>query len=173
MFTRKARLLVISIFFIILCWTIYLKVYEIGIITFIGICLLVRSYFREGTVMMAAHQLRAKNYDRAEELLMEIEHPEYLGKIHRGFYEFIYGSIELHRANFEKAEQHFQIASRFRLRNSNDKAMVLIHLANINLRRKDVERALAYLEKMKDLKITPRVRQIAEKIELQINNQAS
>lgn len=171
MFTKKVRFLVISIFSIILCWTIYLQVYEVSVIAFLGICLLVWGHFREGTVIMAAREFHAKNYERAEELLNDIEYPEHLGKNRRGFYEFIYGSIELHRANFEKAERHFQIASRFKLRNSNDKAIVLIHLANINLRKKDTERALTYLEKAKHLEVTSRVKQIIEKIELQINQQ--
>lgn len=169
MFTKKVRILVIGIFFLILAWTMYQQVYEISIIIGFGVCLLIWGYFREGTVIMAAREFHAKNYDRAEELLKEIENPAHLGKHRRGFYEFIYGSIELHRANFETAERHFQIASRFKFRNSNDKAIILIHLANINLRKNDKERALAYLEKTKSLKVTFRVKQLTEKIELQIN----
>lgn len=169
MFTKKVRLLVVGIFILVLGWTMYQQVYEVSIITFLGICLLIWGYFREGTVIMAAREFHAKNYDRAEELLKEIENPAHLGKNRRGFYEFIYGSIELHRTNFEEAERHFQIASRFKLRNSNDKAIVFIHLANINLRKKDTARALAYLEKTKSLQVTSRVKQLTEKIELQIN----
>jgi tetratricopeptide (TPR) repeat protein len=117
---------------------------------------------------MAARAFHAKNYDEAEVLLKEIEDPDRLGKHRRGFYEFIYGNLELHRHNYDEAEKHFQIASKFPLRNQNDKAIVLVHLANINLRKKDVERARAYVEMAKTFKISLRVKNIIEKIETEI-----
>ena len=117
---------------------------------------------------MAAREFHAKNYDEAEVLLKEIEDPDRLGKHRRGFYEFIYGNLELHRHNYDEAEKHFQIASKFPLRNQNDKAIVLVHLANINLRKKDVERARAYVEMAKTYKISLRVKDIIAKIESEI-----
>jgi outer membrane protein assembly factor BamD (BamD/ComL family) len=57
--------------------------------------------------------------------------------------------VELHRHNYAEAEKHFQIASNFPLRNQNDKAIVLVHLANLNLRKKDHERASAYVKRAK------------------------
>ncbi len=169
MLTRKARLWVIGIALLLLAWTISQQVYEITAVIAIGIALLVWGYFREGTVVMAAREFHAKNYDTAEELLKEIEDPARLGRHRRGFYEFIYGNLELHRQNYEEAEKHFQIASNFPLRNQNDKAIVLVHLANINLRKKDYERASAYVEKAKTYKITARVKNIILKIESEIN----
>jgi tetratricopeptide (TPR) repeat protein len=100
--------------------------------------------------------------------LKEIEDPDRLGRHRRGFYEFIYGNLELYKQNYEEAEKHFQIASRFPLRNQNDKAIVLVHLANINLRKKDKEKAKAYVEKAKTFKISARVKNIIEKIESEI-----
>lgn len=168
MLTKKARLLVIGIAIILLGWTIYQQVYEVSAIVVIGISMLIWGYFREGTVVMAAREFHDKNYARAEELLKEIEDPDRLSRRRRGFYEFIYGNLELHRNNYEEAEQHFQIASKFPLRNQNDKAIVLVHLANLNLRKKDYERANAYIEKAKTLKITSRVKSIIQKIEDEI-----
>ena len=169
MFTRKARLWVIGVAVFLLGWTISQQVYEINAVIGIGIALLIWGYFREGTVVMAAREFHAKNYDGAEELLKEIEDPDKLGKHRRGFYEFIYGNVELHRHNYEEAEKHFQIASRFPLRNQNDKAIVLVHLANLNLRKKEYERAAAYVDRAKSYKITSRVKTIIEKIESEIN----
>lgn len=169
MFTKKARFWVIGVAVFLLGWTISQQVYEITAIIGIGIALLVWGYFREGTVVMAAREFHAKNYDGAEELLKEIEDPEKLGRHRRGFYEFIYGNVELHRQNYEQAEKHFQIASNFPLRNQNDKAIVLVHLANLNLRKKEFERASAYVERAKSYKITSRVKKIIEKIESEIN----
>ena len=168
MFTRKVRLLVILIGLLILAWTLNEKVYPIAIILGLGILLLIWGYFTEGTVVMAAKEFHLKNYDRAEELLQEVPDPERLNKHRRGFYEFIYGNIELHRQNFEEAERHFQLATRYPLRNASDKALVWTHLANISLRKKEFERAQVYVEKAKSLKITSRVKLIIEKIEQEI-----
>jgi len=169
MFTKKARFWVIGVAVFLLGWTISQQAYEITAIIGIGIALLIWGYFREGTVVMAAREFHAKNYDGAEELLKEIEDPDRLGRHRRGFYEFIYGNVELHRGNYEEAEKHFQIASNFPLRNQNDKAIVLVHLANINLRKKDYERAAVYVDRAKSYKITARVKTIIEKIESEIN----
>ena len=169
MFTKKARFWVIGVAVFLLGWTISEQVYEITAIIGIGISLLIWGYFREGTVVMAAREFHAKNYDGAEELLKEIEDPDKLGKHRRGFYEFIYGNVELHRQNYEQAEKHFQIATNFPLRNQNDKAIVLVHLANLNLRKKEYERAAAYVKRAKSYKITSRVKTIIEKIESEIN----
>ena len=171
MLTKKARIWVIAIAVILLLWTLYEQVFEISAVIGIGIALLVWGYFREGTVVMAARKFHEKNYDAAEELLKEIKDPDKLSRHRRGFYEFIYGNLELNRQNYAEAEKHFQIASNFPLRNQNDKAIVLVHLANLNLRKKDPERALAYVEKAKTFKITSRVRNIIENIEQEINLQ--
>jgi tetratricopeptide (TPR) repeat protein len=171
MLTKKARIWVLAIAVILLFWTLYQEVYEISAAIAIGIILLVWGYFREGTVVMAAREFHEKNYDTAEELLKEIKDPDKLSRHRRGFYEFIYGNIELHRHNYAEAERHFQIASNFPLRNQNDKAIVLVHLANLNLRNKALERAKAYVEIAKGLKISVRVQSIIQKIEHEIKSQ--
>jgi tetratricopeptide (TPR) repeat protein len=168
MLTKKARLWVIGIAVLLLIWTVYEQVYEVTAATVLMIGFLIWGYFKEGTVVMAAREFHAKNYEEAEILLKEIEDPDRLGRHRRGFYEFIYGNLELHKHNYEEAEKHFQIASLFPLRNQNDKAIVLVHLANINLRKKDKEKAKAYIEKAKTFKISARVKNIIEKIESEI-----
>ena len=168
MLTKKARFWVIAIAFVLLSWTLYEQVYEISAAIGIGIGLLIWGYFREGTVVMAAREFHLKNYQAAEELLKEITDPDKLSRHRRGFYEFIYGNLELQRNNWAEAENHFQIASRFPLRNQNDKAIVLVHLANLNLRKKDPERAAVYLEKAKTFKISSRVKSIIQNIEQEI-----
>ncbi|HCN82410.1 MAG TPA: hypothetical protein DIT07_02155, partial [Sphingobacteriaceae bacterium] len=126
--TRKVRLLVFGIAVILLGWTIYEHVYEVSAIVTLCLVLLIWSYFKQGTVMLAAKAFHQKNYEKAEELLKEIKDPDRLSRKRRGFYEFIYGNIELQRENYEFSEQHFQIASRFPLRNENDKGIILVHL---------------------------------------------
>jgi tetratricopeptide (TPR) repeat protein len=166
--TQRARLIVIVVAIVLLGWTIYQQVYEISAILLLGIGLLVWSYFRQGTVMLAAKAYQQKDYERAEALLSEIKSPDHLSRNRRGFYEFIYGNIELNRQNFDGAERHFQIASRFPLRNENDKGIILVQLANLSLRKKEFEKAMAYINKARTLKISARVQNIIEKIEKEI-----
>lgn len=166
--TQRARLAVIVVAIILFGWTLYQGVYEISAIVALGTALLVWSYFRQGTVMLAAKAYQQKDFVKAEALLNEIKSPDRLSRNRRGFYEFIYGNIELNRNNFDAAERHFQIASRFPLRNENDKGIILVQLANLNLRKKDFEKARAYVEKARTLKISARVQNIIEKIEKEI-----
>ncbi len=166
--TRKVRLLVIGVFTILLYWTIYQRVYEVSAIVALCMVLLMWSHYKQGTVMLAAKAFHAKDYDKAEQLLKEIKNPDRLSKKRRGFYEFIYGNIELYKNNFEDSERHFQIASCFPLRNQNDKGIVLIQLANLNLRKHEYGKAKAYTDKAKALKISARVQNIIQKIEQEI-----
>lgn len=172
MLTRTARLVAIFIGFVLLGWTIYETVYQISAVVGLGIGLLIWGYFKESSVVIAAREFHHKNFERAEELLKEVHDPDRLSRHRRGFYEFIYGNIELNRGNFEQAEEHFQIASKFPLRNQNDKALVLVHLANLNLRKNDHGRAISYIEKAKTYKITSRVKNIIIRIENEINSKS-
>ncbi|MGV3705309.1 MAG: hypothetical protein ACO1NU_07990 [Arcticibacter sp.] len=168
MITRNVRFVLIALATVLLAFTITREEYQAAALVALGIVLLIVSYFRDGTVVLAARSFQDKNYEKTERLLKEITHPERLRKARRGYYEFIYGNIELQRMNYEEAERHFQIASRYPLRNENDKALVFVHLANLNLRKKQMDRVEAYLEKARELKTSARVQNIIEKIETEI-----
>lgn len=168
MLTRNARLAVIVVALLLLAWTIYQQAYQISAVVVLLTIMLVWSYFRQGTVVLASKAYHNKDYDKAERLLKEIANPDRLSKNRRGFYEFIYGNIELKRNNTAEAEKHFQVASRFPLRNENDKGIVLVQLANISLARHDYDRARAYIEKAGTLKISLRVQDIIKKIEKEL-----
>jgi len=166
--SRQYRFVLIAGTALIFLWALYQAQYEIAAISGLSVLLLIWSHYRLGTVMLASKAFQQKDYEKTERLLLEIRDPDRLARSRRGFYEFIYGNIELHRENFDEAERHFQIASRFPLRNENDKAIILSHLANLNLRKGDYEKTKAYTAKAKTLKITSRVRHIIEKIEKEI-----
>lgn len=168
MLTTRVRYAIIAIALVLLIWTIYVQVYEISAMVAFGIAYVVYGYFKEGTVILAAREYHKKDYDKTERLLLEIKNPDRLKKSRRGYYEFMFGNIELKRENFLKAETHFQIASRFQLKNENEKALVLVQLANLNIRKKEFDKSQAYIDIAKDLKISPRVNNIIEKIELEI-----
>ena len=168
MMTTRARMAVLAVAVLLFGWTLYVKSYEVAALVGLAIALLIRSHFREGTVVLASKAFHHQDLDKAESLLKEIRNPDRLRRGRRGFYEFIYGNIELQRGNLGKAESHFQIASRFPLGSENDKGIVLTHLANLNLRKKDFERAKAYISIARDLKISARVQSIIERIEKEI-----
>ncbi len=168
MMTQRARVILIAIAIVLLGWTIYQRLYEISAIVGSAIFLLILSYYRQGTVLLASKAFHQKNYDKTESLLKQIKNPDRLSKNRRGFYEFMYGNIELNRNNFDEAERHFQLASRFSLRNENDTGLILVQLANLSLRKKDFEKTKAYIEKAKMLKISIRVQNIIERIENEI-----
>lgn len=90
--------------------------------------------------------------------------PDQLRKGRRNFYEFMQGSLALQEDRLEDAEYHFQLASRLPWRKENEKGMVLIYLANINLRKKDYARVEAYVEVAEKLKLTQSQQNIVNKI---------
>lgn len=128
-------------------------------------CFVVWSHFKHSSVLLASKYFKNSDYDKAEKILNEVDNPNILAKNRRGFYEFMRANIALKKEDFEVAETHFQLASRFPLGGNNDKAYVLIHLANLALRIKEGERALTYIEKAKDLATSSRAIDIINVIE--------
>jgi len=167
--TSKARFFIIAVAVILLGWTLYERTYEVSAFVAFAIAYLVWAHFRQGTVALAAKAYHNQDLDKAGNLLREVKNPDRLARNRRGYYEFIMGNIELKKANFAAAETHFQIASRFPLRNENDKGFVLVQLANLNLRKREFEKAQAYVDVAKELKISSRVQDIIKKIENEIH----
>src|SRR5690606_11184935 len=145
------------------CSTLFRSPILIG---FVGY--LVWSHFKEGTVVLASEAFQKKEYDKARALLADIKNPEYLRKKRRSYYEYISGNLALQLLDDDAAEYHFQIASRLPFRRPNDKAIILVHLANINLRRKDYERVRAYLARASEMEVSSRIAQIINRIENEI-----
>ncbi len=170
MITARTRFAIIAVGVILLCYTLFRGSYEISSLVALGIVLLIRGYFRDGTVALAAKSFRNKDYPKTEALLKEVKNPDRLRRARRGYYEFIYGNIELQKENYDEAELHFQIASRFPLGSEGDKGIVLVHLANLNLRKKEYQRAKAYVNVAKELKISSRIQSVIDKIEKEIQD---
>ncbi len=127
------------------------------------------SHFKHSSILLASKYFKNGDYERTEKILGEVPNPDRLARNRRGYYEFMRANIALKREEYETAERHFQIASRFPLGGKNDKAFVMIHLANLALRKKDMERTRAYLERAKELAVTPRAQEIISKIEQEAN----
>jgi len=149
-----------------------LLVKEYQLASFLGLMLVLLfwSHYKQSSVLLASKHFKKGNYEATEKALDEVPDPERLAKNRRGYYEFMRANIALHRQQYEEAEYHFQLASRFPLGGKTDKVFVLIHLANLALRKKDKLRILAYLEIAKDMASTPRAKEIINKIEKEANS---
>lgn len=168
MFSTKGRYVLVAIFAISCLVSIYFTQYQLAAIAGFLALFLVWAHIKQGTVLQASKYFKSQDYETTAQLLDEIKNPETLAKNRRGYYEFMRANIALHHEDFEAAEHHFQLASRFPLGGKNDKAYVLIHLANLALRKKDGERAKAYLDKAKEMANTSRAKSIIETIEKEL-----
>lgn len=168
MMTSRARAIVLVLALFLLAWTVYTQAYQMALLAAGAMGYLIWSHYREGTVFLATQAFQKKDYEKARRLLDDIKKPEYLRKGRRNYYEFMCGNIALKTGDYDAAERHFQIASRLPFRRPNDKAIILVNLANINLRKKDYERVQAYVDLARKMEVTSRVAKIINKIENEI-----
>jgi tetratricopeptide (TPR) repeat protein len=172
MFTNTARLLVAAAFTLLMAFFIYQHTYELAAIAFLFTAMLVWGYFKEGTIILAAKQFHAKNYQKAEELLRQIKRPDWLSHKRRGFYEFMMGGVSLHKQDYQSAEQHYELATQFPLRTVNDHVAALVHIVNISIRQGNYEKAQAYLQlaENKGDQINAKMRAVIEKLEQELKS---
>lgn len=161
--TRR-RMIIIGIGVIGLAYAVVFKHYNVCVYLLGIIGYFIWSQYREGTVFLATQSFHKQDYEKTAKLLSEIKNPDNLRKGRRNFYEFMKGNLALKNDNIEEAEYHFQLASRLPWRRDNEKGMVLINLANINLRKKEYDRVKTYLDLADKLALTHRQRDIVAKI---------
>jgi len=169
MYNTWSRYALMATFALSALVSLYYNQYQLASIAGFLFAFILWSHFKHSSVLLASKHFKNADYERAEKILDEVENPDRLAKNRRGYYEFMRANIALQREDFEKAEYHFQIASRFPLGGKNDKAFVMIHLANLALRKKDAERAKAYVERAKELATTSRAKEIIKIIEKEAN----
>ncbi|MBE8720252.1 tetratricopeptide repeat protein [Sphingobacterium pedocola] len=165
----RFRFILIAIAVILLAYAVvsvryYLCVYILGFIGFI-----IWTQYRDGTVFLATQAFHKQDYEKTKRLLKEIKNPDHLRKGRRNFYEFMLGNIAMHEGRIDEAEYHFQLASRLPWRKDNERGMVLINLANINLRKEEYERVATYLDLTDTLTLTARQKSIVDKIRNEVN----
>ncbi|MFZ4261678.1 hypothetical protein ACFRAE_06530 [Sphingobacterium sp. HJSM2_6] len=164
-----ARKIVIAIAIGFLVYALFAKHYNVAIYILGGIAYLVWSYLREGTVYLATQAFHKQDYEKTKSLLAEIKNPDQLRKGRRNFYEFMMGNIALKEERIDEAEYHFQLASRLPWKRDNEKGMVLINLANINLRKQEYVRVSSYIDLAEKLRLTARQQEIIGKIKNEVN----
>lgn len=172
MFTNKARLLVAAAFTLLMLFFIYQHTYQLAAIAFVFTAMLIWGYFKEGTIILAAKQFHLKNYQKAEDLLLQIKRPEWLSHKRRGFYEFMLGGVSLHKQDYTAAEQHYELATQYPLRSVNDHVAALVHIVNISIRQGNYEKAQAFLQlaENKGDQINAKMRAVITKLEQELQS---
>jgi len=170
MFSAKGRYVLMVAMAIAAIGCLFYRENQLAAFLVLMLLLLLWSHFKQSSVLLASKHFKNGDYQATEDALDEVPDPERLAKNRRGYYEFMRANIALHREEYEEAEYHFQLASRFPLGGKTDKVFVMIHLANLALRKKDKVRILAYLERAKDMVSTPRAKEIIIKIEKEANS---
>lgn len=131
--------------------------------------LFIYGYFKYGTVYTAFQHMKKNNLKKAEELISKIKNPDKLTKGHKSYYYFTTGIIALEKKEFEKSHLDLTQALNIGLRTENDKSIVLLNLANIELLRKNFIKANEYIKKVKELDLKPLVESETDRIEKEIN----
>ncbi len=136
-----------------------------------GIILLI-SYLLLGTIQSASKLVEAGDFDAAEKQLNLTATPKFLYITNRAVYYIMQGSIKAGRNDMKGAEAEFNTALSLDLPSDDEKALVLLQLANINAQKQKWTQARNYFKEAKKLKVTQS--QIKEQIayfEKALNNQ--
>ena len=119
----------------------------------IGIALLA-GYILLGTVQSTAQLVQDQQFDEAEKRLGLTLKPEWLYKTNRAFFYMIKGTLAMNRKDHTAAEEWLTKAQSIELPSDNEKAMVLLQLANINVSKNKWTKAKAIFQEMKKLKVS-------------------
>lgn len=168
MYNSLGRYVLMAVFLMAALVCVYFNQYELAAVAGFLFLFVIWSHFRHSSVLMASKYFKDNEFGKAKLMLAEVPNPERLSKNRRGYYEFMQGNIALKDENYDQAEYHFQLASRFPVGGKTQKGYVLIHLANLALRKKDKERAEAYTKLAKELAESSRSKDIIVKIEREI-----
>src|SRR5690606_16410225 len=138
----------------------------------IGAGFFIYGYFKYGTVYVAFQQLKKDNLRKAEELISTIKNPKILSKGQKSYYYFTTGIIALEKKEFDKSHSDLTLALEIGLRTENDKSIVLLNLANIEFLRKNYDKSIEYIRKVRQFKLNPLVESETNRIEEEIKNVA-
>lgn len=136
----------------ILLW-VYLGLGYAWPLLLMGIILLI-GYLLLGTIQSAAVMVQEMNFDGAEKRLGLTLSPKLLYVTNRAFFYIMKGSIAMHKKDMNAAEDLFDTALNLKLPSDNERAMVLLQLANINGSKNKWKAAQNYFREAKKLRVT-------------------
>ena len=119
----------------------------------LGIVMLL-SYIFLGTVQTAAELVQIGDFQGAKARLNLTKWPGLLYVTNRAFYYIMQGTIAANQNDHKAGEEYFNTALGLKLPSDNEKAMVLMQLANIKATKGNWTAATNYFKQAKSLKIT-------------------
>ncbi len=119
----------------------------------IGIALIV-GYFLLGTVQSAAMMMQTGDMVAAEKRLDMTYFPQWLFKPNRAYFYMLKGTMAGNEKDYEKAEVYMTQAQSIGLPTDNEKAMVLMSLANFRIMKNNWPAAENFFRQLKELKVT-------------------
>ena len=171
MFSRLYRYLIIVICLLATVF-FFLKEDYLNMSMMLGAAILIFfGHYRYGTVYEAFQYLKKENYVKAEKLINQIQKPEWLAKGQKSYFHFTKGVIATQKDNFDLGFSELSKALELGLRTENDTSIVLLNLANIELERKNMKSAKAFITKVRSLNLKPGVLSETNRIENEINSQ--
>lgn len=132
-------------------------------ILLIGLVLLV-SYLMLGTVASAAEFIQRQDFAGADKRLNLTATPRLLYVTSRAMFYIMKGSIKMNDGNTDDAEDLFNKALALKLPSDDEKAMVLMQLANINMTKGKWNAAKIQMSELKKLSI--RQGQVREQVSM-------
>lgn len=164
MFNTTTRIILVALG---LCFTwiaIELELVILVLIMLSAVLLQVWGYFRYGTVYLAFKQLKLKQFKRAERTLKETKYPDLLNKNQKSYYHFVLGMIAYYNEDFDLSFDELMLSNALGLRTKNDTAIVMLHLATIELKRGNFEVSKEHITSLKQLKYKPDLEPEIEKL---------
>lgn len=168
MLTNQARIFISLLLILAASFAAYYQVYTMAAFAILLIGMVVFGYFKEGTVILAAKQLKYKNYEKAKDLLLSIKNPERLNKRRKPYYHLILGNIALQQLDYTTAQANLEKAATLGLK-ANDLGSTLMHLANISLRNKNKTQGLYWIAEADKLPLTEKYKSILKNIAHEID----
>lgn len=136
----------------------------------IGIVLLL-GYIFLGTVQSTAQLVQEMKFVEAEKRLGMTFWPNLLYKTNRAFYCMIKGTLAQQRGDDEQTEIWLNKAQELELPTDNEKAMVLVQLANLYAKKNKWNKTKSIMTQVKKLKVTePQLKDQIKQFEKAVSN---
>ncbi|MEY3236026.1 MAG: hypothetical protein RI883_127 [Bacteroidota bacterium] len=121
-------------------------------ITFLFVtAIVILSFFRNESMILALNQMRLGNTDKAKMYINRITHPNLLPRKQHAYVLFLQAVMNTQEYGFSKSEQYLRKAIGLGLRTGQDNAVARMHLAGICLqtgRKSEAEKLLAEAKKL-------------------------
>lgn len=122
-----------------------------GIVFIFVTAIMILSFFRNESMILALNQMRLGNTDKAKMYINRITHPNLLPRKQHAYVLFLQAVMNTQEFGFSKSEQYLRKAISLGLRTGQDNAVARMHLAGICIqtgRKSEAEKLLAEAKKL-------------------------